>query len=113
MSRSEARLPLSPKVFHILLAVAEGPRNGYAIGVTVEEESDGVVGMSPATLYETLHRLARQGLIEEVEDGVEDRTDGRGQRFYGLTKVGAEVLRAEVSRLARDLDRARSLPALG
>jgi len=113
MASNDVHLPLSHKVFHILMAVAEEPRNGYTIGLAVEEASGGVIRMSPGTLYESLHRLNRQGLIQEVETGLEGRRDGRGQRFYALTGRGTEVLKAEVARLAGDVSRARSLPALG
>lgn len=110
---AQSALPLSPKVFHILMALAREPMNGYGLGLSVEEASKGMIRMSPGTLYENLHRLASRGMIQEVEDGLEDRTDGRGQRFYALTEQGLEVFRAEVSRLSRDVACARSLPALG
>jgi DNA-binding PadR family transcriptional regulator len=100
-------------VFHLLLALAEEPMNGYGLGLSVEEASRGMIRLSPGTLYENLHRLLEKGMIREVEEGLEDRTDGRGQRFYALTEQGLEVLRAEVARLSRDVARARSLPALG
>ncbi len=106
-------LPLTPRVFHILLALAREPLNGYRLGIQVEEATNGTIRMSPGTLYENLHKLARRGLIREVEQGVEERTDGRGQRFYTLTESGLEILKAEAHRLARDLSAARSIPALG
>lgn len=104
--------PLTPKVFHILTALASEPMNGYRLGIRVEESSEGAIRMSPGTLYENLHRLAERGLIEEARETAE-RTDGRGQRFYTLTDAGLAVLKAEVARLQRDVDLARSLPALG
>ena len=106
-------IPLSPKVLHILLALAQEPMNGYRLGLHVEESTGGAIRLSPGTLYENLHRLAQRGLIEELTDGGDGRTDGRGQRFYTLTGTGLEVLKAEVDRLGRDLARARSIPALG
>ena len=104
--------PLTPKVFHILIALATEPMNGYRLGLRVEETSEGAIRMSPGTLYENLHRLAERGLIEAAED-MGSLTDGRGQRFYTLTSVGLDALRSEVARLSRDVDLARSLPALG
>ena len=111
-SRSDAPPPLSPKVFHILMALGREPMNGYQLGLQVEESSEGAIRMSPGTLYENLHRLAQRGFIQELGDAVGDRTDGRGQRFYTLTEAGLELLRAEVKRLSRDLTLARALPAL-
>jgi DNA-binding PadR family transcriptional regulator len=104
--------PLTPKVFHILMALATEPMNGYRLGIRVEESSEGAIRMSPGTLYENLHRLAERGLIEEARETAA-RADGRRQRFYALTEAGLAVLKAEVARLQRDVDLARSLPALG
>jgi DNA-binding PadR family transcriptional regulator len=98
----EAFLPLSPREFHILLALAEAPQNGYRVALLTEENSRGRVLLSPATQYTNLHRLVDRGLIAEVTDQVEDRADGRGQRFWTLTETGRGVLRAEAARLAAD-----------
>lgn len=108
-----SHLPLTPKVFHILLALAEGPRNGYQLGMEVEDRSDGTIRMSPGTLYENLHRLDGRGLIREEVSSAGDRKDGRGQRYYALTDLGLQVLKGEVSRLSEDLQRALALPAVG
>lgn len=108
-----AALPLTPKVFHILLALAAEPMNGYRLGLQVEQSTDGTIRMSPGTLYENVHRLAQRGFIGELEDELGERTDGRGQRFYALTGAGLDVLKAEVERLSHDVSLARSLPALG
>lgn len=105
-------LPLSPKVLHILMALAAEPMNGYRLGIRVEESSEGMIRMSPGTLYENLHRLADRGLIQEVEEGQNGKPDGRGQRFYTLTGLGLEVLETEVGRLSRDVSLARSILAL-
>ena len=107
-----ASLPLTPKVFHILLALAQEPRNGYQLGLQVEVSTEGSIRMSPGTLYENLHRLDHRGLIRELEEADGGKADGRGQRFYTLTESGLEVLKAEVERLSRDLSLAQSLPAV-
>ena len=115
MSRKEIKslLPLTSKAFHILTALAHEPMNGYKLGLRVEEASDGAIKMSPGTLYENVHRLAERGLICEVKGKRGISTNGRGQRFYEITHRGFELLRAEVDRLSRDLDLARSVPGLG
>jgi len=105
-------LPLSSKAFHILTALAHEPMNGYRLGLRVEEATKGAIRMSPGTLYENVHRLAKRGLIQEVKDGQEVSMDGRGQRFYELTGNGRKLLRAEVARLAHDVELARSIPGL-
>ena len=111
MGTPNSALPLSPRVFHILMALATEPMNGYRLGIRVEESSGGTIRMSPGTLYENVHRLAEQGIIKEVPDGSDQKTDGRGQRFYGLTGMGREVLEAEVTRLSRDVSMAQSILA--
>jgi DNA-binding PadR family transcriptional regulator len=106
-------VPLSPRVFHILLALAEGTCHGYRLMLSVEANSQGRVRIGPGTLYEALHRLCEQGLIDEVEEGKRPKTDGRRQRYYRLARLGKRVLRAEAERLAGDLQVARAHNLLG
>ncbi len=100
-------IPLTPRGFHILVSIADAPLNGYEIMTAVEENSAGAVRVSPGTLYEALHRMNGQGLIEEVSQGLGSRKDGRRQRFYQLTAFGRRVLEVETARLAHDLRLAR------
>ena len=95
-------LPLSAREFHILLAVAVQPLNGYRISQSVEETSKGTVRLSPATQYVNLHRLLDKGLLREVTQQEQHRSDGRGQRFWTLSDLGVRVLRAEARRLSSD-----------
>ena len=112
---AEDLIPLSPRVFHMLLSLADGARNGYRIMLLVEENSMGRVKIGPGTLYEALHRMRQQGLIEEVGtgEGKRQKADGRGQRFYRLARLGRQVLRLEAQRLASDLQVARLNNLLG
>lgn len=107
--KPETFLPLSAREFHILVALAEEPRNGYQVSVRVEENSAGRVSLSPATQFTVLHRLVAKGLVREATDEV-DGVDGRGQRFWTLTPLGRGVLDAEALRLQSD---ARLALALG
>jgi len=100
----EQHLPLSFREFHILLAVSREPLNGYQIAQAVEETSRGAVQLSPATQYVNLHRLAEKGLLAEVTDQERHRSDGRKQRFWALSPLGTQVLRAEARRLATDAE---------
>ena len=95
-------LPLSAREFHVLLAVSKEPLNGYQLSQSVEETSNGTVRLSPATQYVNLHRLVEKGLLQEVTDREKHRSDGRGQRFWELSPLGARVLRAEAQRLSAD-----------
>jgi DNA-binding PadR family transcriptional regulator len=92
-------LPLTPAVFHILLALAQGERHGYAIMQQVEARTGGIIPMGPGTLYGSIKRMVAAGLIESAGERQED---GERRRLYALTKLGRAVLRAEAERL-RDL----------
>ena len=102
-------LPLSPKEFHILLALADEPRNGYQVGLRVETNSESRIRLSPATQFTILHRLVGKALIEEAPDVATDQSNGRKQRFWTLSSLGRGVLRDEAERLASDAKLALAL----
>src|SRR5215467_14217715 len=93
--------PLKPVDFHILVALADGPRHGYEIMKEVERESEGSVRLEVGTLYRVLARLLDEGLLQEME------TEGR-RRDYGLTRAGRRALKVEAERLAGVVDRLRA-----
>ena len=95
--------PLSPQVFHILLALAGGPVHGYAIMQEVERETDGTIRLGPGTLYGAIRRLRQDELIEEVESDA-----GDGRRCYRLTSAGRAAVRREAARLERLVEAARA-----
>jgi len=92
-------LPLPQAQFHVLVALTEGERHGYAIMQAVEESSDGIVRMGPATLYGTLKRLVDGGLAVESARRPTANDDER-RRYYRLTGLGQAVCAAEADRLA-------------
>jgi DNA-binding PadR family transcriptional regulator len=103
-------LPLTPATFHILLTLAPGPMHGYAVKREVEERTGGVVRLGAGTLYAGIQRMERDGLIEETDaPDAGDVEPSARWRFYRLTPLGNDVLRAERARLERDLEYARSL----
>jgi DNA-binding PadR family transcriptional regulator len=103
-------LPLPAATFHILLALSDEERHGYAIIQDVEARTGGELRMSAGTLYRSIARMVEQGLISEV---VKRRSiaDDERRRYYRLTPFGMAVARAEVRRLTRlvRLARARGL----
>jgi DNA-binding PadR family transcriptional regulator len=107
MTRRDADrlLPLSPPMFHILVALADEERHGYAIIKDVERQTGGRVRPSTGTLYGILKRLLADGLIVE-------RTNREGRRVYRLTTFGRDVARAEAERLESILAVARATRAL-
>lgn len=92
-------LPLTPRVFLILWALAEREQHGYALLREVEELSRGRVTIKPGSLYEAIDRLAQRGLIEET--GQEQGDGGPRRRPYRLTEFGRAVFDAEAQRLDR------------
>jgi DNA-binding PadR family transcriptional regulator len=95
-------LPLSPVVFFVLFALADGEKHGYLIMQQVGVLSDKKLRMGPATLYTTIQRLVDQLLVEETE-----KDAGGRRRYYRLTGSGQELLRAELDRQAAVLRLAR------
>jgi DNA-binding PadR family transcriptional regulator len=100
-------LPLSPSTLHILLALAEGPRHGYAIIQDVEARTDGELRMSAGTLYRSIARMVEQGLITEVANR-RTRAEDERRRYYRLTPFGTAAARAEVRRLSQLVRHARA-----
>lgn len=103
----EALLPLPPATFHILLAVANGERHGYAIIQEVEQATDGELRLSAGTLYRSIARMVEQGLIVEVAKRRTAEEDER-RRYYRITTFGTAVARAEAARLTQLLRLARA-----
>jgi len=103
-------LPLTPAVFYILFALAEGEKHGYAIMKEVEASSNGHFTMGPATLYTSIQRLLELGMIEETPT----RSDSeRRRRCYRLSRAGRQVFEAEISRmesLVRSAQRRKLVP---
>ncbi len=96
----QAQLPLTPPVYHILLALTDESRHGYAIMKEVEARSGGRVMLSTGTLYAAIKRLLGGGLIEETDDRPSAEEDDQRRRYYVLTRFGRQVARAETHRMA-------------
>jgi DNA-binding PadR family transcriptional regulator len=109
----ERQLPLPPAVFHILIALGEGEKHGYAVMQEVAERTDGKVRMSPGTLYGSIRKMLDDGLIEEffhrgnAADPRRAGTDDARRRYYRVTKFGRAVAAAEAERLTALLHHAR------
>jgi len=103
-------LPLPPATFHILLALLDEERHGYAIIQDIEARTEGELRLSAGTLYRSVARMVEQGLIAEVTRRRSPADDPR-RRYYRLTPFGTSVARAEMRRLSElvRLARARGL----
>jgi len=105
-------LPLKPKVLHILLAVADGPRHGYSIMQEVLDRTGGHVRLWPAAMYGLLRELEQRELIVEPDKRPSADQDDERRRYFALTPQGKRVLDAEVRRLEAIVHHARSSRAL-
>ena len=94
------RLPLTPPVFHILLALAEEERHGYGIMQDVARQTDGSLQLGPGTLYGCLKRMLAAGLVEESDERPDLALDDERRRYYRMTALGKRAVRAEAQRLA-------------
>ena len=99
-SDPEELLPLSPAVFHVLLALADAERHGYGIIKEVEARTDGRVRLGPGTLYGSIKRMLEQGLVEESDERPDAELDDERRRYYRLTDFGRRVASAEAERLS-------------
>ena len=106
-SQPDAFLPLKSNWFHILVSLVGGEQHGYGIMQDVLERSDGKVRLWPATLYGSLKRLIKEGLIVESGERPAPELDDARRRYYKLTPLGERVLDLESARL-RDLVRVLS-----
>jgi len=95
----ESRGPLTGPVLHILLALAEGERHGYAIMKQVEANTRGLIRMGPGTLYTNIKKMMAEGLIEESCDRPDPELDDERRRYYRLTSLGGQLAAAEIRRL--------------
>ena len=104
-------LPLPAAQLHILLALADGEKHGYAVMREVESMTEGEVTMGPGTLYGTVKKMLNAGLIEETDQRPDPEMDDERRRYYRTSGLGARVLEAETARLERLVKTARTKQA--
>lgn len=104
----EEQFPLTPAMFHVLLALADGEKHGYAILKEVERRTDGKVRLSAGTLYGIIKRLNGEGWIVELTERPAAALDDERRRYYRLTDRGRQVAVTEAQRLGELLEMARN-----
>ncbi len=109
----ETMLPLSPAVFHILLALADGERHGYSIMQEIAANTQGKLRIGPTTLYRSIKNMLHNRLIVETDERPDPALDDERRRYYRLTSFGQQVALAEIQRLERAIAIARTKPLLG
>ena len=112
--RDESPPALTPAMFHILLALADGERHGYGIMQEIGARTDGAVRIGPGTLYGSIKRMLADGLIEESGERRDPALDDERRRYYRLSDAGRQAVAAEAQRLEALVAQARAkrlLPA--
>ncbi len=99
---------LSVATLHILIAVADRERHGYAIMQDIAARTDGGLRLGPATLYGSIKRLLNDGLIEELDERPDPGNDDVRRRYYRITPRGRKLAREETARLAKLVRQARA-----
>ena len=98
MTTTTPNPPLTPAVFHILLALSSGERHGYGIMKQVEVDSQGKVKMGAGTLYGSLKRMLDAGYVRESDKRIDPEMDDERRIYYQITGVGIKALAAELER---------------
>jgi DNA-binding PadR family transcriptional regulator len=100
--------PLTPAMFHVLLALAGDDLHGYAILKEVDIRTNGKVRLSTGTLYGIIKRLLADGLVVERRTRPAEPQDDERRRYYRLTPLGRQVTAAEAERMDEVLAVARA-----
>ena len=108
MKKPPDLLPLTPPVFHILLALADEERHGYGIMQDVARQTNDALQLGPGTLYGCLKRMLAAGLVEDCDERPDPELDDERRRYYRMTALGRSTVRAEASRLAGAVSAAKA-----
>jgi DNA-binding PadR family transcriptional regulator len=104
----ESLLPLTPGMFQVLIALADGEKHGYAIIKEVTRRTDGEVSLSAGTLYAIIRRFVQEGVVAESAERPDPALDDERRRYYRLTEFGRDVAQAEAARMETVLGMARA-----
>ena len=110
MKRTDADslLPLTPGMFQVLIALADGEKHGYAIIKEVARRTGGEIALGAGTLYAIVRRFVEEGVIAESAERPDPSLDDERRRYYRLTPFGRDVARAEAARMETALGMARA-----
>ncbi len=104
----DSLLPLTPAMFEVLIALADGEKHGYAIIKEVARRTGGEVSLSAGTLYAIIRRFEMEGVLEESDDRPDAALDDERRRYYRLTNFGRDVAQAEAKRMETALKMAQA-----
>ncbi|HSL23875.1 MAG TPA: PadR family transcriptional regulator [Vicinamibacterales bacterium] len=104
----EPFLPLTPAMFHVLVALADGEKHGYAIIKEVQRRTGSKVRLSAGTLYPIIRRFLHDGLIVECDERPDPALDDERRRYYRLSDNGRALALAEANRMETAIEQARA-----
>ncbi len=99
MTKAKELLPLPLPIFHMLLALSDGERHGYALKREILKRTNGKLNLASGALYGSINRMLEQGLVEETEERPDPHLDDERRRYYKITTLGRRVVVAEAHRL--------------
>jgi DNA-binding PadR family transcriptional regulator len=99
MTKAETFLPLPLPVFHMLLALSDGERHGYALKREILNRTGGKLNLASGALYGSINKMLEQGFIEETDERPDSHLDDERRRYYRITAMGRKVAQAEAHRL--------------
>ncbi|MDX1418135.1 MAG: helix-turn-helix transcriptional regulator, partial [Candidatus Promineifilaceae bacterium] len=85
-----------------------GEKHGYGMMLEIEANTDGQMLMGPGTLYGSIKRMLKAGLIEDSDERPDPKMDDQRRRYYRLTGLGRRTLQLEAERLAAQVNVARA-----
>ena len=86
-------MPMTETAFYILFCLQK-PNHGYGIVQIVEKMTDGAIRLAPGTMYGSLSKMEKDGVIRFVRE--EDK-----RKIYEITELGLEILNIELNRIKR------------
>jgi DNA-binding PadR family transcriptional regulator len=98
-NQNDRLLPLSLPVFHMLLAISDGERHGYALKREILKRTEGKLNLGSGALYGSINKMLEEGLIVESDERPDPHLDDERRRYYRITPLGRRVAQSEAIRM--------------
>ena len=107
----QGALPRKPADYFILFVLLDGERHGYWMAKEIERLSDGRVRLEAGNLYRSLRRMMKSGWVRQSDRRPAAESDDERRRYYGVTELGRQIVRAEVERMRAVVEMAEAQSA--
>jgi len=108
----QGALPLKPADYFILFVLVEGERHGYWMAKEIERLTEGQVRLEAGNLYRSLRRMMKSGWVRQSDRRPAAESDDERRRYYGITELGLQIVRAEVERMRAVVEMAEAQSAV-